>query len=208
MDTSNNPFASDSVPFQKPGLLLDLGAGGDVFKQNGTSPSANDLYFMDRPSNGKGNFDDDDFGPETDVDAVDDVLLSPTKIANNPKNNNPFEDDMGKRAFEADLEIQRQQTSDFDPIMETRQETPTPPADAVPGVTNLVPEPDNVAESGEDSEDEWNYFSVKPKAETEDTNQQTTQEVCEKSAEELEDEENMESRLNPMLLNLCHHQHR
>lgn len=129
MDTSNNPFASDSVPFQKPGLLLDLGASADVFKQNGTSPSANDLYFLDRPANGKGNFDDDDFGPETDVDAVDDVLLSPTKIANSPKNNNPFEDVMEKRAFEEELEIQRKETSEFDPVRETRQETPTPPAD-------------------------------------------------------------------------------
>ena len=94
------------------------------------APSANDLYFLDRPANGKGNFDDDDFGPETDVDAVDDVLLSPAKIANSQRNNNPFEiDEFDKRTIEEDLEIQRQQKSDFDPVRETRQETPTPPAD-------------------------------------------------------------------------------
>jgi hypothetical protein len=34
----------------------------------------------------------------------------------------------------------------------------------VPAVTT-VPEPDNVAESGEDSEDEWNYYRVEPSSE-------------------------------------------
>jgi hypothetical protein len=34
----------------------------------------------------------------------------------------------------------------------------------VPAVTT-VPEPDNVAESGEDSEDEWNYYRVEPASE-------------------------------------------
>ncbi|PSN38023.1 hypothetical protein C0J52_24137, partial [Blattella germanica] len=178
MDTSNNPFATDSVPYQKAGLLLDLGGAGDVFKQNGTSPSANDLYFLDRPSNGKGNFDDDDFGPETDVDAVDDVLLSPAKAAS-PRNNNPFEEnnENDKAALDADLELQRQQL--------------------MPGVTNLVPESDNVAESGEDSDDEWNYYRVEPSAET---NQQSSQKVCDKPAQqqsEVDDEADMESQLNP-----------
>jgi hypothetical protein len=40
-----------------------------------------------------------------------------------------------------------------------------PVISAVPGVTTLVPESDNVAESGEDSEDEWNYYCVEPTAE-------------------------------------------
>jgi hypothetical protein len=40
-----------------------------------------------------------------------------------------------------------------------------PVISAVPGVTTLVPESDNVAESGEDSEDEWNYYRVEPTAE-------------------------------------------
>jgi hypothetical protein len=37
-----------------------------------------------------------------------------------------------------------------------------------------VPESDNVAESGEESEDEWNYYRVEPTAEG---NQETTQPV-------------------------------
>ena len=41
-----------------------------------------------------------------------------------------------------------------------------------------MPEPDNVAESGEDSEDEWNYYRVEPTADTADSNQQSTQQVC------------------------------
>jgi hypothetical protein len=45
----------------------------------------------------------------------------------------------------------------------------------VPGVTTSVPEPDNVGESGEDSEDEWNYYRVEPTAEGK---QQAAQRVC------------------------------
>lgn len=44
----------------------------------------------------------------------------------------------------------------------------------VPAVTT-VPESDNVAESGEDSEDEWNYYRVEP---TSEGNQEATQPVC------------------------------
>lgn len=46
---------------------------------------------------------------------------------------------------------------------------------AVPGVTTSVPESDNVGESGEDSEDEWNYYRVEPTAEGK---QQAAQPVC------------------------------
>jgi len=205
--TGSNPFltnpTSDSVPFQKGGLLLDLGGGDNdqVYKHNGASPSATDLFFLDRTTNGKNsasidNFedDDDDFGPETDVDAIDDVLLSPTRAKTPPLNNNPFDSDQ-QRALEADLELQRQQLSDFDPVREPREETPTPPADEVPGVTTSVPEADNVGESGEDSEDEWNYYRVEPTAEGK---QQAAQPICQKPAQpQLEDELNMESQLNP-----------
>jgi hypothetical protein len=45
----------------------------------------------------------------------------------------------------------------------------------VPGVTTFVPESDNVAESGEDSEDEWNYYRVEPSVEGK---QEATQPVC------------------------------
>jgi hypothetical protein len=43
----------------------------------------------------------------------------------------------------------------------------------VPAVAT-VPEPDNVAESGEDSEDEWNYYRVEPAS---GGNQEATQPV-------------------------------
>ncbi|XP_069704947.1 platelet binding protein GspB-like isoform X3 [Periplaneta americana] len=170
-------------------LAMDSNAGL-LYKQNGTAaPSATDLYFLNRQDD-----DDDDLGPETDVDAVDDVLLSPAIAASKAaalSNNNPF-------SLEADLELQRQQLKDFDPESEPRHDTPTPPADQVagePGVAALVPESDNVAESGEDSEDEWNYYRVEPSA---DESQQSTQPICEKSVQlQLEDESNMESQLNP-----------
>jgi hypothetical protein len=45
----------------------------------------------------------------------------------------------------------------------------------VPGVTTSVPESENVGESGEDSEDEWNYYRVEPTAEGK---QQAAQPVC------------------------------
>jgi len=203
----SNPFltnpTSDSVPFQKGGLLLDLGGGDNdqVYRHNGASPSATDLFFLDRTTNGKNSAgidkfedDDDDFGPETDVDAIDDVLLSPTRAKTPPLNSNPFDSDQ-QRALEADLELQRQQLSDFDPVREPREETPTPPADEVPGVTTSVPESDNVGESGEDSEDEWNYYRVEPTAEGK---QQAAQPICRKPAQpQLEGELNMESQLNP-----------
>jgi hypothetical protein len=139
----NNPFlanpTSDSVSYQKGGLLLDLGGGADdsqVYKRNGTSPSVTNLYYVDHPANGKDlagvdNYEDDDdedFGPETDVDAVDDVLLSPSSAKPAALNNNPFGGDE-KGTLEADKELQRQQLSEFDPIREPREETPTPPAD-------------------------------------------------------------------------------
>lgn len=205
----SNPFltnpTSDAVPYQKGGLLLDLGGGDSdqVYRHNGAAPSATDLFFLDRTTNGKksagiDNYEDDDFGPETDVDAIDDVLLSPTSAKTASLNNNPFDSDE-QRALEADLEVQRQQLSVFDPVREPREETPTPPADEVPGVTTSVPESDNVGESGEDSEDEWNYFRVEPTAEGK---QQAAQPICQKPAQpqpqpQLEGESNMESQLNP-----------
>lgn len=206
----NNPFlacsTSDSVPYQKGGLLLDIGIGGDdsqMYKHNGTSPSSTGQYFLDRPKNGNNtagvdNYDeddDDDFGPETDVDAVDDVLLSPAGAKSAALNNNPF-GGVGdeKKALEADLELQRQQLSVFDAVREPREETPTPPADEVPAVST-APEPDNVAESGEDSEDEWNYYRVEP---TSEGTREATEPIHQKPIEpQSEDELNMESQLNP-----------
>lgn len=64
--------------------------------------------------------EDEDFGPETDVDLVDDVLMSPTIAA--------------AKALVAgcqdDHERQRQQMADFDDPadLDPRRDTPTPPA--------------------------------------------------------------------------------
>lgn len=75
-------------------------------------------------------------GPETDVDAVDDVLLSPNivpsktvpdaAVNNNPMAFNPFE---SIEKIDTDAEIQKQQSSEFDAERSPREETPTPPAE-------------------------------------------------------------------------------
>lgn len=139
-NATNNAFDLFDV-FQKRGPLLEC--AGD-YKQNGTnddkSPSDAELFFMDRQSNGKRTADefdndDDDFGPETDVDTIDDVLLSPTlasakAIAEGNGNNNPPDEVHKMDTLDVDLELQRQQSSEFEPKREAREETPTPPADS------------------------------------------------------------------------------
>lgn len=68
-----------------------------------------------------GPFDDEDFGPETDVDMVDDVLLSPAIAAAKA---------LVHGASEDDFERQRQQMKEFDdPVdLDRSRDTPTPPA--------------------------------------------------------------------------------
>lgn len=56
-----------SMPYTDPGM------NGNVYEANGTRSTFNDQNKDDS---------DDDMGPETDVDAVDDVLVSPTKNKN------------------------------------------------------------------------------------------------------------------------------
>ncbi|KAG8296568.1 hypothetical protein J6590_054384 [Homalodisca vitripennis] len=76
------------------------------------------------PTNGQhaGLDDIEDFGPETDVDMVDDVLLSPAIAAAKALV-------QGKQELDDDLELQRQQLSDFDDPadLEPSRDTPTPP---------------------------------------------------------------------------------
>lgn len=71
-----------------------------------------------------GQFDheSEDFGPETDVDMVDDVLLSPAIAAAKKL--------VQGKGIEDDLERQRQQLSDFDDPadIDRSRDTPTPPA--------------------------------------------------------------------------------
>lgn len=89
-------------------------ASPNPFVQNGT-----DTIFRGGVTNGE---DDDDFGPETDVDMVDDVLLSPAIAAAKALVAGCHEVD--------DLERQRQQLADFDDPadMDPNRDTPTPPA--------------------------------------------------------------------------------
>ncbi|KAH0814206.1 hypothetical protein GEV33_008585 [Tenebrio molitor] len=150
LDNANNPFANSNgadnniIAQKTDGLLLNL---SDNFKHNGSDLSpAGDFYHNTEKSNGKrlaSEFDDDDdLGPETDVDAVDDVL-SPSIVAakaladgivnNNPDGSfNPFVEkhEVEKAALEIDFDLQKQQSSEFDGQRSPREETPTPPADA------------------------------------------------------------------------------
>lgn len=112
------------------------------FKPNGTAANnQSDLFYFDRPTNGKRpaehfeEEDDDDFGPETDIDAIDDVVMSPTiaqakALVEANANNNPMEIVKKVDTLDVDLELQRQQSSEFEPLRECREETPTPPADS------------------------------------------------------------------------------
>ncbi|XP_044271557.1 proteoglycan 4-like [Tribolium madens] len=208
LDNANNPFANSNgadtnIMGQKTdGLLLNL---AENFKHNGAdvSPSG-DFYHNSEKSNGKRSAsefdDDDDLGPETDVDAVDDVLspsiaaakaLAEGLVNNNPDGSfNPFVEkhEVEKAALEIDLDLQKQQSSEFDGQRSPREETPTPPADAVHdgGLE------ENVGDSGEESEDEWNYIKGE---EANKENISPSQPDCE-VAQILEDPDNM-SQLNP-----------
>lgn len=136
---------------------METASPNPFLKQNGSE------LFCGTPANGKLHpcsdsfHDEDDFGPETDVDMVDDVLLSPTIAAAKKLV-------AEKNEFEDDLERQRHQMSDFDDPadVDRSRDTPTPPAHEVVGNVD-----DNIAaESGEgedseeeEEEEEWNYFS-------------------------------------------------
>lgn len=117
------------------------------FKHNGQEYKLPPFFSFPEKSNGKrlaSEFEDDgDLGPETNVDAVDD-LLSPSFVTakaladgfgnNNPDggNFNPFLEkceEVEKATSELDLDLQKQQSREFDGERSPREETPTPPAD-------------------------------------------------------------------------------
>ncbi|XP_049831416.1 LOW QUALITY PROTEIN: titin-like [Schistocerca gregaria] len=110
------------------------------------------------------------------------------------------DDDLGPETSVDDGELQRQSCPTWT-RPQSRARRPTPPA------ASLLPgqcEPDNVADSGEDSEDEWNYYKIEPteKAVNVESLVQTKQSVCPESTqlnleEKPEDIFDMESRLNP-----------
>lgn len=136
-NATNNLFANSNgteILQQKDGFLLR-----GNFKQNGAELSPTNEYPFNRPANGKRSaeeFDEDeDMGPETDVDAIDEGLLSPVTEQGIIDNKNicgfdPFVAEIEEKVtLEMDLDIQKQQTSEFEPPRTPREETPTPPAD-------------------------------------------------------------------------------
>lgn len=138
MDTSLDNANATNNPFGNPNISDILTLKEDVyFKQNGTD-------LEERSKNGKRSADefddDDDLGPETDVDAVDDVLLSPAiaaakaisegYVCNNPLPTFDFLNKEEKFGVET-INLQKQESSEYDapPTRMSREETPTPPAD-------------------------------------------------------------------------------
>nr|XP_023012693.1 titin-like [Leptinotarsa decemlineata] len=205
LDNANNPFAisngatTDNIISQKSeGLLLNL---TDNFKKNGSELSPTTDYYEKEKSNGKRSAsefdDDDDFGPETDVDAVDDVLspLETTKgFTDAIDNNNPFDEGVynpfmehqEKATLEMERNLQKQDSGEFEEPRMAREETPTPPADAVHDVRGLE---ENVADS--DSEDEWNYIKG------EEANKENISPVPEQKVADIPEEDDNMSQLNP-----------
>ncbi|XP_063238869.1 uncharacterized protein LOC134540210 [Bacillus rossius redtenbacheri] len=186
-DRRLNAAARAAMDAQKTGLLLDL--EGCARGQNGPerlfpSPGTNGKREHEDHAGGYDDYDDDDdLGPETDVDAVDDVLLSPAIAAAKKLLVEKRGGGVGDEGEAA-----------------PRGDTPTPPADRVANVSREAAEVDNAGESGEDSEDEWNYFAVEPKkkptSETISLSQEKTTD-CDISEVERQKILDMESRLNP-----------
>lgn len=148
-NAANNPFANSNgtndILSQKEGFLLNLSEG---FKQNGAEKLPENDYF-DIPKEKKRSVssefdDDDDLGPETNVDTVDDVLLSPSiasakalaeGVASDMASDEIYSAfaDRGKEQMELDVDVnqQNQHSTEFDvnKLAIAREETPTPPAD-------------------------------------------------------------------------------
>ncbi|CAH1188405.1 unnamed protein product [Phyllotreta striolata] len=174
---------------------------GGLHKQNGLAQEQ-----MFEKSNGKrlaSEFDeqDDDFGPETDVDAVDDVIPVttgtkcevPKSFAEcfDPISNysgfeeegvcNPFVEHQEKASAEMQ-KVKKKVEFQEDEEREAREETPTPPADAVHDASGLV---------DSESEDEWNYFKG-GEADKENVSPQLEKEVA-----DIAEEDDTMSQLNP-----------
>lgn len=104
-------------------------------KQNGSE------LFCGGPQNGSlrcfQDEEEEDFGPETDVDAVDDVLMQPSSIVSAKTLVSSQNKDL-----EDDLERQRQQLSVFDDpsvAADRSTSTPTPPACEGESSANIYP---------------------------------------------------------------------
>lgn len=137
--------ANPDVAFSKDGLMFDLPSAEGIKQQNGTSDGhqdhADERLNNDWFSNGKaaaGNrafvdeVEDEDLGPETDVDAIDDVHTSPSmEAARALAEGRPASAEFG--TDDVDMMQQHEQIRDDEDVDEVRrpvrEETPTPPAD-------------------------------------------------------------------------------
>lgn len=112
--SQNNPFANEIFKDNNAGLLYE------GYKQNGTEFGRNGKNTSEFD-------DDDDLGPETDVDAVDDGVVVSQKVFGDGL----LSGEVKKEDEEVDhLEVQKKQSSEFDGERSPREETPTPPASA------------------------------------------------------------------------------
>lgn len=125
--------SNQDVAFSKDGLLFDLSEGIKQQNGNGDEDHAPDDHLNGKKfTNGKTvsgpMFDEDDLGPETDVDAVDDVHTSPSMEAARALAEGHS---LGQHAdfSEDDAELQTREDEDVEPHRPVREETPTPPAD-------------------------------------------------------------------------------
>ncbi|XP_050304979.1 titin-like isoform X2 [Anthonomus grandis grandis] len=227
LDNANNPFTNsngtlknlevetDNINLQKSaeGLLLNL---TDNFKSNGTDHTP-ELF---EKSNGtkKSTSEltlDDDFGPETDVDAVDDAF-SPIEtdkaftdkdhkedsirksfseevkaFADGLANNNPFEDPFNPLMDQnKELHAEEPKEVDFGETFksEEREDTPSPAADNVNDAVGLDT---NAAESDSEEEDEWNYIKG------DQTKVEGTTSSQPETVEEASEQDDGMSNLNP-----------
>lgn len=197
VDNANNPFLNPTN-----GLRDD---GGLMFDSSPSEEEQGVRLQNKEAADDDEEDDEDDMGPETDVDAVDDddvddvddVLVSPTS---NDAVSNPFLEKtsldknevlalaLGKGLPDADLghdwlgQPAGAEGADDDQPTSLEPLEPLTSSQLAKGGAE-----DNVGESGEESEDEWNYYRVEPTGDKESGQQNP----------DSGDSEEMESQLNP-----------
>lgn len=115
----SNPFTSEILKDNNARFLFE----GYSNKQNGTE--------FDRNGKVSSEFDDDDdLGPETDVDAVDDAVMASSAVKSFTEGLVMGDGEKQEEEEVDHLEVQKKQSSEFDGERSPREETPTPPADA------------------------------------------------------------------------------
>ena len=174
VDNANNPFLPTNGLRDDVGLVFDSSPSESSGRQHKDDEDDED--------------DEDDLGPETDVDAVDDpddvddvddVLVSPTSNVQNP-----FLEKTSLDKHEV-LALALGGGDDDQPM----SLEPLEPLDTLSSsqLAKGGAEVENVGDSGEDSEDEWNYYRVDPTSEKASAPQDIDSGAV----------EDMESQLNP-----------